>query len=96
MMNTDIIDNKEKHQYELHVGKYMARIRYNKNDSGEIQLTHTEVPAALQGQGIAGALAKGALTIIRQEGLAVIPICPFIIKYMEKNPEWKDIAKKDV
>ena len=48
-------DNTEKKQYELHVGNLTPKIEYIKNKNGEIYLTHTEVPSALEGKGIGSA-----------------------------------------
>ena len=49
-------DNTEKKQYELHVGDLTPKIEYIKNKNGEIYLTHTEVPSALEGKGIGSQL----------------------------------------
>ena len=54
-------DNTEKKQYELHVGNLTPKIEYIKNKNGEIYLTHTEVPSALEGKGIGSQLVEQAL-----------------------------------
>jgi hypothetical protein len=53
--------------------------------------THTEVPQALSGQGIASRLTKGALEQARARGLKVTSKCPFVSGYLGKHREFGDI-----
>lgn len=71
-------DNTEKKQYELHVGNLTPKIEYIKNKNGEIYLTHTEVPSALEGKGIGSQLVEQALKDIERQGLRLVPLCPFV------------------
>lgn len=57
-----------------------------------IELTHTEVPQALEGRGVGSALARFALDDARQRGLSVIPTCPFIAGYIERHPEYAGLV----
>jgi predicted GNAT family acetyltransferase len=54
--------------------------------------THTEVPEALRGRGIASVLIKGALAAARAQGFKVVPQCPFVARYIDYNPEWRDLV----
>jgi predicted GNAT family acetyltransferase len=54
-------------------------------------LTHTEVPPALEGRGIAAALVKAALDWARAEGLRVRPLCSYVVAYMRRHPETQDL-----
>ena len=55
-------------------------------------ITHTETPRALRGRGIASELAKGALQLIRADGLKVVAGCGFVVDYLRKHPEFADLA----
>lgn len=92
----ELIDNAEEHQYEYHVGKYTPRIEYLKSKNGEIYLTHTEVPQALEGKGIGSALVADVLRDIDRQGLRLVPLCPFVAGYIQKHPEWRRIIMKGV
>lgn len=93
----ELIDNQEQNRYELHIDKYIALIEYIKTKNGEIYLTHTEVPEALEGKGIGSQLVKKVLMDIEQKGLRLIPLCSFIASYIQKHPEWNHIVlKRDV
>lgn len=54
-------------------------------------LHHTEVPPALEGRGIAGALVAAALAWARSEGLRVRPVCSYVAAYMRRHPETQDL-----
>jgi hypothetical protein len=54
-------------------------------------ITHTEVPPALEGRGIAAALVRATLDWARQEGLRVRPLCSYVAAYMRRHPETLDL-----
>lgn len=91
-----LINNKGRGQYEFHIDGYVPKIEYIINKEGNIYLTHTEVPPALSGQGIATDMVEQALADIKEEGLYVVPLCPFVASYIKKNPEWKEIVAQGV
>ncbi|WP_108822911.1 GNAT family N-acetyltransferase [Dysgonomonas sp. Marseille-P4361] len=96
MEDYTLVDNKEKKQYEFHIGEYMPKIEYIKSETGEIYLTHTEVPVALEGQGIGSQLIKKALEDIKSQGLRLVPLCPFVAGYIQKHPEWRSIVMRGI
>jgi predicted GNAT family acetyltransferase len=57
-----------------------------------LQLMHSEVPEALRGQGLGSELAKSALEWAREQGLKVDIICPSVLAYMEKHPEYAGLV----
>jgi len=52
-----------------------------------MRMTHTGVPAALEGRGIAAALVAAALAHARAEGLRVDPQCSYVRAYMNRHPD---------
>lgn len=93
--DSKFINNESEHQYEFHVEGYVAKIEYLKSANGEIYLTHTGVPAELGGKGIGSQLVEKVLKDIEQQGLHVIPRCPFVSDYIQKHPEWERIVLKN-
>ena len=91
-----LIDNEERHQYELHVDPYTPKIEYIKSTDGEIYLAHTEVPTQLGGKGIGSQLVEKALKDIEKQGLRLVPLCPFVAGYIHRHPEWKRIVMKGI
>ena len=48
---------------------------------------------ALSGRGIATKLIRGALEMVRGQGLKVVPQCPFVSAFMGKHPEYNDLLR---
>lgn len=88
-------DNTDRKQFELSVEGFTARIEYMIM-ANKIFLTHTEVPRALEGKGVGSKIVKLAFEEIEKRGLKLIPLCPFVAKYLTKHPEWKKILADDV
>jgi predicted GNAT family acetyltransferase len=89
---TDVVNNREQHRYELAVDGRIAA-SYYKLDNGVITFIHTEVPPELGGKGIGSKLIKGALNLVRAEGLKVIALCPFVKGYIDKHSDYADLLK---
>ena len=71
MENYKLIDNVALHQYEFRIGDLIPRIEYIKTKNGEIYLTHTEVPSALEGKGVGSSLVRAGAG--RHRATAVAP-----------------------
>ena len=56
-----------------------------------VSMTHTYVPPALEGRGIAAALVATALAHARREGWRVRPLCSYVARYMQRHPETLDL-----
>jgi predicted GNAT family acetyltransferase len=67
---------------------------YHRRD-GRIALIHTEVDEALEGHGLGSTLVATALDDARREGLEVVPLCPFVAAFIERNPEYQDLVATD-
>lgn len=96
MDDYELIDNTENHQYEFHIGKLVPKIEYIKSKNGEIYLTHTEVPVQLEGKGVGSQLVEKVLKDIEQQGLRLVPLCPFVAGYIKKHPDWRRIVMKGI
>ena len=53
--------------------------------------THTEVPAQLRGRGLGSQMMRAVLQDVRQQGLKVVPRCPFVADYIRRHPEFADL-----
>lgn len=87
MDSDEVIDNGERSRFELKIEGHTAFAAYT--IAGDvITFTHTVVPPALEGRGIASRLILHALTDAKARGLKVIAQCPFVAAYIAKHPEW--------
>lgn len=78
-------------RYELDADGATAFANY-RLAPGKVIITHTETPPALRGRGIASRLVQGALEQIRADGLKVVAGCSFVADYLDKHPEFADVA----
>jgi predicted GNAT family acetyltransferase len=88
----DVVDNKTEHRFELSVEGHLAAAHYKRAD-GVITFVHTEVPAELGGKGVGSKLVKGALDLVRAEGLKVVAECPFVKGWIDKHADYADLLK---
>ncbi len=90
MATGSVRDNRSQRRFELDVDGTIAFADYRLTPDSVI-ITHTEPPPALRGRGVASELVKGALELIRADGLKVIAGCGFVVNYLQKHPEYADI-----
>lgn len=69
---------------------HQARLDYQRTD-GSLDLTHTLVPDAIGGRGVAGQLVRAALEFARAQGLRVRPSCSYAETWMRRHPEYDDL-----
>lgn len=86
----EVVDNRAEHEFELVVDGHRAIAAYQLEDK-VIVFTHTIVPKAIGGRGVASKLIKAALDSARDRGLRVVPQCPFVKAYIERHPEYRTI-----
>ena len=60
-------------------------------EDDRIVFTHTLVPHAIEGKGVGSKLIRAALDSARDQGLKVVPQCPFVAVYIDRHPEYRDL-----
>ena len=88
-MSYTLIHNEPECKYEYHIDGHIAYITYDDQD-GNMHLTHTIVPDALAGKGLAKMLLEDVLEQIKNDNKKAVAQCSYIVKYQEKNPEKSD------
>jgi predicted GNAT family acetyltransferase len=87
-----VTDNPEKSRFEVSVDGTLAGFAAYEKDPGAVIFVHTEVFPEYEGRGLAGQLAKSALSMVRESGNRIVPVCPFIRRYVRKHaPEYDDV-----
>jgi len=86
MTDLKIDNNALASRFELPVNGGLAVLDY-RIEGDTVFLLYVEVPVTVQGHGIAGKLSHAALEFARDNGLKVVPRCPFIATYMRHHPE---------
>ena len=82
MTDITVTRNDDASRYEIHSDETLAGFAEFERRPGAIRFIHTEIDPAFQGQGLAGILAERALTDASASGDAIVPLCPYIAKYL--------------
>lgn len=90
-----LIDEPDARQFVLEVGTYRARMEYERS-TDRIFLTHVEVPAAIEGQGVAAVLTEKVLQWIEEHRLKLVPYCPYVKTYLRRYTAWQRLLLKGV
>lgn len=85
-------DDIQQSRFEVRVAGELAGFAQYRRRGGLIAFIHTEIDERYAGQGLASRLIAHALDISREEGLAVLPFCPFVRDYIEKHREYLDLV----
>lgn len=85
-MAVEVTDNDSLHRFEIAVDGKVAGFAEYRTEPGAVVFTHTEIDPAFEGQGLGSRLAAAALQDVRERGLEIVPVCPFIAAYLKRHP----------
>ncbi|WP_144631132.1 GNAT family N-acetyltransferase [Bordetella genomosp. 13] len=88
---TDITHNAPANRFESTVDGHLCVLDYQLGN-GTMAITHTGVPSAVGGRGIAADLTRTALDTARREGWRVQPLCSYAAVYIRRHPEYADLV----
>jgi uncharacterized protein len=90
IMSIEILHVAEQSRFEASVEGQLCVCQYRVFGK-TMMLTHTGVPQALRGRGIAARLVQAALDHARTRQLKVRPDCSYAELYMQRHPETLDL-----
>lgn len=89
-----------KHEVDGHKGAYywdddgkrLGESTYTMAGPEKLIIDHTEVDDSLRGTGKAAALVQAIVDHARENGLKILPLCPFArVMFQKKGEEWADV-----
>lgn len=86
----EVFDNAARRRFELEERGALAFADYRR-ESDKLVIPYVEAAPALRGTGAAGRLMEGVLTIARQEGRRVVPLCGYAAAYIRRHKEHHDL-----
>lgn len=89
-MSIQIHHEPQRHRFTANVEGHLCVLDYHLDDA-VMTITHTGVPTAVGGKGIAAALTRFALDAARLNKWRVIPRCSYAAVYIERHPEYADL-----
>lgn len=82
-----IAHDPERQRFTSQVGAHLCVLDYRLAD-GRMTITHTGVPPAVGGRGLAAALTLAAFEFARANGLKVVPACSYAATWIQRHPQW--------
>ena len=87
---TSIHHDPEALRFTTTVDGHEAGVDYEWQD-GWMVITHTSVPAAIAGRGVASQLTRAAFDHARGQGWRVRPACTYAAAWAERHPEYSQL-----
>ena len=91
-MKNDLVDNPDAGRLELLIeDAVVGQLAYKRTDD---TVTFTDIDTDLRraGQGLGLVLVRKALDAASTEGLAVLPVCPFVRDFIQRHPVYLDLV----
>lgn len=89
-MTHDISHETQHPRFSTSVDRHLCVLDYHLS-AAVMTITHTGVPTAVGGKGIAAALTQAALDTARANGWRVVPTCSYAAIYIKRHPEYADL-----
>lgn len=89
--NTSVRNAPDAQQYEIFVGDERAGLAAYVDAGTQRIFYHTEVDDRFGGRGLAGVLVSQALTETRSAGKRIVPVCPYVAKYVKEHHDFDDV-----
>lgn len=90
-MSIEVADVPERSRYEARRdGDLLGYADYQLTDELMV-FSHTQVESDHSGQGVGGALIRGAMDDVRARGLRALPVCPFVLAWLQRHPDYADL-----
>lgn len=89
------VDNKQRGYFAaIKKGRDAGLMTYVYADTNRFIIDHTEVNEEFNGQGVGKALVEESIKYARENGLKIIPLCPFVKAMFKRYPSFDDVLYK--
>ncbi len=96
-VDIEVTRNSEKSRYEAILnGQVAGYTAFQPDSRGRLVFNHTVVDPAFEGRGIGRTLVGNALADVAVQGETIVPVCPFVIRYLRGHDvpglkiDWRD------
>ena len=89
---TKVVEDTEAKRFEVYVGDERAGFIDYRRRGTELSFLHTEIDERFGGRGLGSVLVGGALDAAREQGMSVLPYCPFVRRHIQRHPEYLDLV----
>ncbi|MFF8727019.1 GNAT family N-acetyltransferase [Streptomyces sp. NPDC015171] len=81
-----------RNRYEIRVDGERAGLTAYRDRGDQRVFYHTEIDEEFAGQGLAARLVQEALTDVRNSGKRIVPVCPYVAKFLKRHEEFADLV----
>lgn len=81
----------ERHRFEIALGGQRVGVAAYVEDGDRRIFHHTQIDDAHGGRGLAGTLVREALTATRDDGLRIVPVCPYVRRWVGSHDGFADV-----
>jgi len=92
-MTAAVTHNEARQRFETTVDGQLCVADYQRRGD-VLWMTHTVVPPAVGGRGVAAELVRVALAWAEAQGLQVEPTCSYVEVYMRRHPETQKLLAR--
>lgn len=89
-MDVSVEHDCEGRRFHALVDGHRAVVDYTYAD-GVMTITHTGVPSAIEGRGVAGALTRAAVDAAKAQGWKVDAQCAYAAAWLKRHKEYADL-----
>ena len=86
-----IVHDQEQSRFVIYVDDQEAGFAEYSQEGNVRDFNHTVVDPEFRGQGLSKPLIQAALDDARADGMQVTPSCPAVERYIEQNPQYRDL-----
>jgi uncharacterized protein len=80
-------------RFVAHIDGTLAVLEYSPIDEHTLDYYRTYTPPSLRGHGIASEMTARALDYALEQGLRVVPSCPFVATFIGRHPQYRTLLK---
>jgi hypothetical protein len=91
-MAHEIHHDEARRRFAADVDRGEAVVDYEVLDDGTLDLRRTFVSEELRGEGLAAQVVRFALDWARDHDKKIVATCPYVAKFIERNPEYAALA----
>lgn len=89
-MDSRLTDNKQLSVFEFQTDNGTSQVMYAKRKN-VLYLNYAFVPSEMRGKGVGAEMMGAVLGYARENGLLVVPICSYTVRYIKEHDEWDDL-----
>jgi predicted GNAT family acetyltransferase len=91
-MTDRVVHNAELHRYEIYRDDELAGFTVYEPLNSQLAFVHTQIDGKFAGEGLGSTLVRNALDDVRERGIGVLPFCPFVHRFIERDPAYLDLV----